>query len=258
MPARLLSFTSRVTDGKQACLKKVLVMISDEMLAQCQEMLGYKFKKIELLTQALTHTSAANTRRESNERMEFLGDAVLGFTICNILFRKYTDLDEGDMTKIKSAVVSRNTCNEIIRETELGMFVIMDRPVRSLRDVPDSIAACLIEAIIGAIYLDGGMRNAEKFIRTQFQPHIDQAMASSHQKNYKSLLQQHVQRLGNNPPEYVILDEQGPEHCKCFEIGIMIDGKHLACAWGRSKKLAEQAAAMRALVDMGIIDEDED
>lgn len=233
-------------------------MISDETLRDCQELLGYKFKNLELLGQALTHTSAANTRRESNERMEFLGDAVLGFSVCNIMFRKYADLDEGDMTKIKSAVVSRSTCNEIVRQSGLGMFVIMDRPVRSLGDVPDSIAACLIEAIIGAIYLDGGMRSAEKFIRTHFQPHIDQAMASSHQKNYKSLLQQYVQRVGNNPPEYVILDEQGPEHSKCFEIGILIDGKHLAGAWGRSKKLAEQAAARRALVDMGVISEDEE
>lgn len=233
-------------------------MISDEILADCQKTVGYNFKNLDLLRQALTHTSAAFTRQESNERMEFLGDAVLGFSICNILFRKYDDLDEGDMTKIKSAVVSRTTCNEIVRETGLGMFVIMDRPVHSMHDVPDSIAACLIEAIIGAIYLDGGMRSAEKFIRTFFQPHIDHAMSSSHQKNYKSLLQQKVQRVGNNPPEYVILDEQGPEHSKCFEIGILIDGKHFAGAWGKSKKLAEQAAAKRALVAMGIISEDEE
>ena len=233
-------------------------MISEEMLADCQNTLDYKFKNPELLTQALTHTSAAYTREESNERMEFLGDAVLGFVICSILFRKYKDLDEGDMTKIKSAVVSRATCNEVVRDSGLGMFVIMDRSVRSMHDVPDSIAACLVEALIGAIYLDGGMRSAEKFIRTHFQPHIDHAMSSSHQKNYKSLLQQHVQRVGNNPPEYVILDEQGPEHSKCFEIGILIDGKHLAGAWGKSKKLAEQAAARRALIEMGIIGEDEE
>ncbi len=228
------------------------------MLASCQELLGYKFKNTAILVQALTHTSAANTHRESNERMEFLGDAVLGFSVCGILFRKYADLDEGDMTKIKSSVVSRSTCNEIVRQSGLGMFVIMDRPIHSMQDLPDSIAACLIEAIIGAIYLDGGIRNAEKFIRANFQPYIDHAMSSAHQKNYKSLLQQHVQRIGNNPPEYVVLDEQGPEHSKCFEVGIMIDGKHFASAWGKSKKLAEQAAARRALLNMGVIGEEDE
>ena len=212
--------------------------------------LGYTFSSEELLTEALTHASSADHRLESNERMEFLGDAVLGYVVCAYLFRTFPDLLEGEMTKIKSAVVSRRQCAVISSNLKLVSMLNMGKGMTSREDVPESVAAAAYEAIIAAIFLDGGMASAEQFILKDMSPVIDDMAESTHQHNFKSVLQQYAQKNLPGNPSYKLLDEKGPDHAKCFEICAEIDGTRYPSAWARSKKQAEQDAAVLALKDL--------
>ena len=129
----------------------------------------------------------------------------------------------------------------------------MGKGVAKSGSLPQSVAAAVLESIIGAIYLDGGLEPARLFILKHVQPHIDEAMANEHQSNYKSLLQQYAQRHWGSTPAYIVLDEKGPDHSKCFEIGVVIDGRSFRTAWGMSKKESEQDAARLALEDLGLL-----
>src|SRR5437899_1968217 len=134
---------------------------STDVLEECQNALGYRFQSPELLKSALTHASSADTRVASNERMEFLGDAILGLVVCERLFRHFPEYLEGDLTKIKSVVVSRRTCAHISRQLNLGEFVFMGKGMSaSYAAVPTSVLADLFESLIAAIYLDGGLEPA--------------------------------------------------------------------------------------------------
>lgn len=225
---------------------------------RCQQIIEYTFSQPSLLHLALTHASVAATRLESNERLEFLGDAVLGLCVCEALYRNHADLLEGEMTKIKSTVVSRKTCAEVAREIGIADLLFLSGDMSDPARLPESVAAAVFESIIGAVYLDGGLEPARRFILAHLEDYIDEALNNSHQKNYKSVLQQYVQRNWAVTPEYVLLDEQGPDHSKCFEIAVSIDGKHFPSAWGRSKKDAEQAAALQALISLDVIVEEEE
>ncbi len=233
------------------------IMDQEAVVVKCQKIIDYQFKDVALLHKALTHASIAPTRLDSNERLEFLGDAILGMSICSSLFIDQKDLLEGEMTKIKSTVVSRKTCAEIVRGLRLEEMLFLSGDMSDPSQIPESVCAAVLESIIGAIYIDGGFEPANKFILQHMQPFIDEALANSHQQNFKSLLQQYAQKISSTTPEYILLDEQGPDHSKCFEIAIRIDGQNYHGAWGRSKKEAEQAAAMRALVELGLLDESE-
>ncbi len=224
----------------------------------CQNILNYEFKDVSLLHKALTHASVASTRQDSNERLEFLGDAVLGMCICSALYEAHDDMLEGEMTKIKSTVVSRKTCALIVRELKLEELLFLSGDMANPAMIPESICAGLLESLIGAIYIDGGYEPATEFIMRVMQPFIDEALGNSHQQNFKSVLQQHAQKLSSATPEYVLLDEQGPDHSKCFEIAIRMEGRDFPSAWGRSKKEAEQAAAKRALQELGLLAEEPD
>ena len=219
----------------------------------CQEVIGYSFQSPELLALALTHSSVAATRIESNERLEFLGDAVLGLVVCQDLYQRCDDLLEGQMTKIKSSVVSRRTCAEIAEQSGIAGLLFLGKGMPALADLPQSVTAAVFEAIVGAIYLDGGIEAARRFILANIGPFIDEAFATEHQWNYKSLLQQHSQRRWGVTPEYQLLDEKGPDHSKCFEVAVSIGGRHFSSAWGMSKKEAEQEAARRALHELGLM-----
>lgn len=232
--------------------------MTDQAVAQCQDIIEYQFREPDLLALALTHASLAPTRLESNERLEFLGDAVLGLVVCEALYLQNEDLLEGDMTKVKSSVVSRRTCAEIVRGLGLVQTLMLGGEMADPSRVPESVAAAVFESIIGAIYLDGGIDEARRFILHHVQDYIDECLSSDHQLNFKSMLQQHAQRISSAVPEYRLLDEQGPDHSKCFEICVSIDGTHYPSAWGPNKKAAEQAAARRALVEMGLVDENAD
>lgn len=222
------------------------------MVEKAAEVLGYRFKDASLLREALTHASVANDRLQSNERMEFLGDAILGFVVCEYLYNNFSDLLEGDLTKIKSAVVSRRVCAMISEETDMAGMLDLGKGMAGRSGLPSSVAAAVLESLIAAIYLDGGMEQARAFILKHMVPFIEEAAESAHQHNFKSVLQQHAQKHLPTNPTYVLLDEKGPDHCKCFEVCVEVDGRRCASAWANSKKEAEQNAALNALLELGL------
>jgi len=227
-------------------------------LDKCQELLQYRFDDLQLLDQALTHSSTALTRLDSNERMEFLGDAVLGLAVCTELFANHDDLTEGEMTKIKSLVVSRQICAEITDESGLGEFLSLGKGMAGGAGLPRSVAAAAFEAAIGAIYCDGGFDPAVEYILRMVRPKIEEAVEDEHKQNFKSMLQQVAQQRWGATPEYQMLDEKGPDHSKCFEIAVVVGSKCFPSAWGMNKKEAEQSAARRALVAMDLVEDDEE
>ncbi len=231
--------------------------MDDENLARCQEIAGYGFSNLDLLRQALTHSSVASSRAASNERLEFLGDAILGMLICDEIYRRSPKLLEGEMTKIKSLVVSRQTCARIADDCGLTGLLYLGKGIDASAGLPSSLGAAVFESLIGAIYLDGGVKAAREFVLGKMGQIIDEAMASSHQRNYKSVLQQYAQRHWNATPQYDLLDEQGPEHAKCFEVAVALNGQQYPSAWGNSKKEAEQKAALTALLSLGVLRERE-
>ncbi len=233
-------------------------MVSSDTIKTCEDLIGYSFSDPELLRCALTHASVAPTRLQSNERMEFLGDAVLGLIVCDELYRRAEGMFEGEMTKIKSSVVSRQTCAVMTEDLGLEEVLVLGKGMGRSTGLPTSILAAVLESVIGAIYLDGGLEAAREFVLRAVLPHIEEAIANEHQQNYKSLLQQHAQRLWGGTPEYQLMDEKGPDHSKCFEIAVTVEHRTLASAWGPSKKEAEQEAARRALIEIGVLEPDED
>jgi len=224
-----------------------------ETVQQIQQILDYTFKESQFLHEAFLHSSAAANRLHSNERMEFLGDSVLSLVICETLFKRFPHYLEGDLTKIKSRLVSRRTCAQIANRLELPGFMKVGKGMESTRAMSGSVAAASLESVIAAIYLDGGMAAAEAFILKVFESMIVKADAEQHQENFKSLLQQYCQREYKLTPMYELLDEKGPDHNKCFEVAVVINHHRYPGAWGVTKKEAEQQAAYKALVEMGLI-----
>jgi ribonuclease-3 len=220
---------------------------STDALEECQAALAYRFRQLELLRSALTHASGADTRLLSNERLEFLGDAVLGLVVCERLFQRFPDYLEGELTKIKSVVVSRRTCAHISRNLHLADFLYLGKGMSSHTTVPPSVLADVFESLVAAIYLDGGLEPAREFILKHMGPEIDQVAEGTHGGNYKSLLQQLAQREFGATPQYQLLDEKGPDHSKCFKIAAVLGRTPYPAAWGRNKKEAEQKAALNAL-----------
>jgi ribonuclease-3 len=221
-----------------------------DILEECQQAIGYQFRQLDLLRAALTHTSGASTRVASNERLEFLGDAVLGLVTCEQLFLRFPEYQEGDLTKIKSVVVSRRTCARISRLLHLGDYLFLGKGMNVHTDVPASLLADVYESVVGAIFLDGGLEPARTFILKYVGPEIEHVAEGAHGGNYKSFLQQVAQREFGATPQYHMLDEKGPDHSKCFKIAAVIGRHSYAAAWGRNKKEAEQKAAMNALAQI--------
>jgi ribonuclease III len=228
------------------------------MIDKVQEVLGYRFQNAELLKESLTHASLADHRLQSNERLEFLGDSVLGYVVCEYLFRQYPELHEGDMTKIKSAVVSRRACAKVSRAIGLDDFLNLGKGMSGRPSLPSSVAAAAVESVIAAIYLDGGIEPAKAFILEHMVPLIEAAAESAHHQNYKSALQQHAQQTSPHHPVYILLDEKGPDHAKCFEVCVEINGRRYPSAWANAKKEAEQRAAYNAMVELGEFSEIDD
>lgn len=229
----------------------------DTTLKNCQLRLGYKFKDPALLQAALTHSSSADHRRDSNERLEFLGDTVLGLVVCHTLFERLPEAQEGDLTKVKSAVVSRRICAEVGERIGLGEFLKLGQGMVNGEQLPRSLVAAALEAIIAAIYLDGGLDPAREFILRHMDEDIREASESEHQFNFKSQLQQHAQRAFGESPNYEMLDEKGPDHAKCFEVAVSVGRRQFTSAWGTSKKEAEQKAALVALRELGVLTDDD-
>jgi ribonuclease-3 len=221
-----------------------------DILERCQKAIDYRFRQPELLRAALTHTSGANTRAASNERLEFLGDSVLGLVCCEQLFLSYPDYHEGDMTKVKSLVVSRRSCALLSRTLGLGDFLFTGKGMDRREELPPNVLADVYEALVAAIYLDGGIEPAKAFILRWLSPVIDRVAAAAHAGNFKSLLQQLAQKQFGDTPRYHVLDEQGPDHNKCFKVAAEVARRHYVAAWGRNKKEAELKAAMNALAQI--------
>lgn len=219
-------------------------------LGRCERRIGYEFADKFLLQEALTHASGAEHRLASNERLEFFGDAILGVVVCELLYRQYPDYLEGDLTKIKSIVVSRQTCAKISEALGMQEFMILGKGMTTHPNVPPSLLADVFESLVAAIYLDGGSEAAREFVEKYIGPEVELAAGGELGGNYKSLLQQLAQREYGTTPTYQLLDEKGPDHSKCFKIAARLGGTRYQPAWGRNKKEAEQRAARNALSEI--------
>jgi len=229
-----------------------------QIAQRIEKALQYNFSDHTILQKALTHSSAASGKLDSNERLEFLGDSVLGMVICQALFERFPSYLEGDLTKIKSKLVSRKICSFLANQLDIDDLLDIGPGMKKSKALQGSISAATLEALIAAIYLDGGFEAAKDFILRIYAPLIEQSNANQHQENYKSLLQQHAQQNMNRSVGYEILDEKGPDHNKCFESAAVIDHKRYPGAWGTTKKEAQQSAAYNALVELGIINPQKD
>ncbi len=223
-----------------------------EELAELQKRIGHTFSDEALLRRALTHASVTDQRKDSNERLEFLGDAVLGLVCCELIYSLYPEFLEGEMTKIKSTVVSRQTCAAISCDLGLDTALTLGKGMQGFRTLPPSLAAATLESIVAAIYFDAGLEAVRAFLVPILTPLVHRAADSGHQENFKSVLQQYSQQRFGKSPSYHVLDEKGPDHSKCFEVGVEIDGRKFTSCWGASKKQAEQQAALNALGELGI------
>lgn len=228
--------------------------MTTEAREKAEKLLGHTFRNPNLLKESLTHSSIADNRLNSNERMEFLGDAVLDLIICEALYLRFPTLLEGDLTKIKSAVVSRRTCAEISKETGLIDLLIIGKGISSREQIPSSLAAAVYESIVAAVYLDGGFEVVKAYVLRTMNPKIDAIANDGAQQNYKAILQQHAQKILGATPQYELLDEKGPDHSKCFEVCVAVGHQRFTSAWGPNKKMAEQKAALLALEGLGVLD----
>ena len=223
------------------------VHIPDDTLAECEASIGYKFSDRNILKHSLTHSSIAPTRGQSNERLEFLGDAIMGAAVCEYLFESYPEYSEGELTRIKSAVVSRQTCANMSNALNFDRFLLLGKGLAIHERIPSSVLAAVFESIIAAIYLDGGWSAAQEFVLRTLREEVARVGKSTHGQNYKSQLQQIAQKNFGETPAYKMLDEKGPDHAKCFQIAAAIGSQMFPAAWGPSKKEAEQNAAQHAL-----------
>jgi ribonuclease-3 len=228
--------------------------MDEDVLRQIEQIIGYEFSDKDILVKALTHSSAVDNRLMSNERLEFLGDSVLAVVICQALFDNFSNYLEGDLTKIKSRLVSRETCAQISGRLGLQKYLKVGKGMVSNRALSGSLAAGVLETIIAAIHIDGGFDAARDFILRIYGSLIEGADAEQDHGNFKSLLQQYSQEEFNATPSYLLLDEKGPDHNKCFELEVTIEDRHFPSAWGSNKKEAEQKAAYNALVELGVLE----
>ncbi|MCI5872815.1 MAG: ribonuclease III [Roseburia sp.] len=219
-------------------------------LTELEEVIGYEFKQKGLLRQALTHSSFANEKHmkklSDNERLEFLGDAVLEVVSSEFLFQHYPKLPEGDLTKLRASIVCEPTLAMCTREIKLGKYLYLGKGENQTGGrTRKSILSDALEAVIGAIYLDGGFEPAQAFIHRFILTDIE------HKKLFydsKTILQEVVQGSYDEPLHYVLLAEEGPDHDKSFRVAAQIGDKRIGEGSGHTKKAAEQEAAYQALL----------
>ncbi len=220
-----------------------------------EKTIGYSFKNREYITTALTHSSYANENRLSgyayNERLEFLGDAVLGFIVGSYVFKHFPEIPEGELTKLRASVVCEAMLSKKARGIKLGEYLRLGKgeEMTGGRDRV-SVLADAFEALIGAIYMDGGIECAEKFVLCQLENEIKVMRTEFKKLDSKTNLQEIIQRDSKIPLEYKIIDEKGPAHNKVFSASVSHGGKVLGVGSGASKKEAEQAAAQQALIKL--------
>ncbi len=221
--------------------------MEQDRIAGCQEAIGVAFDDPAWLDKALTHSSNRSDLGLSNERMEFLGDAILGMVVSEHLFNKYQGHTEGELTAVKSIVVSQRILARQSRALGLDRFLSVGRGMSRGRRLPNSVVANVFEALIAAIYLDRGLEPAREFILRNLEGEIDDAERTKQHKNFKSVLQQLVQSRRGCTPTYRVIEESGPDHAKSFRVVTVIEGVEHGTGWGRNKKEAEQHSARETL-----------
>lgn len=217
-----------------------------------EDVLKYKFKNKSLLKRALTHSSFAYERNMNpqfnNERLEFLGDAVLQIVISDYLFHEYKKMNEGDLTRLRASIVCEPTLAIVAREIELGECIVLGKgEARTGGHDRESILADSFEAVLGAIYLDGGLEVARTFVLNLFAPHIGTFSNNVSVQDYKTRIQELIQKTDKSPIKYITVEESGPDHDKTFTVHLSHGNKILGEGTGKSKKDAEQQAAKIAL-----------
>ena len=221
----------------------------EKNLQKLEDSIGYTFKNKSLLENALTHTSYANEHKiSSNEKLEFLGDSILEFISSKYIYNNYPKLKEGEMTKVRATVVCEDSLHKIAQKHNFSDFLFVGKSEQlhqGNRKV--AIMADSVEAIIAAMYFDGGLNEAEKFIVNNLKDEIEIATKNVGIKDHKTILQEKLQEHGNVSIKYDIISESGPDHNKTFVAQVKLDGKVLANGTGKTKKQAEQEAARKAL-----------
>src|SRR5262245_15546164 len=252
VPSTAAEEAKRIIDGHREDVGSRVVRLRDEF-GDLQQRVGYTFRDRGLLEHALTHKSRAAEDASGgvadNESLEFLGDAVLGLVVADVLFRKYPDFNEGQKSKIKASVVSTQSLARHAEQIQLGEHLLLGRGEEKTGGrFKQALLADAYEALIAAIYLDGGLPAAAAFLERELTDAIElgggQAIVGL---DYKSALQERLQALGRQLPEYRVAAESGPDHRKLFMIEVVVDGEVLGRATGRAKKEAEQEAAKEAL-----------
>lgn len=213
--------------------------------------IGYAFQNKKLLQQAFTHRSYYNEHRDQiddhNERLEFLGDSILGLLISDYLYHHLPSQAEGELSRLRAHLVEAGSCARLLQQLELGDFVQLGRGERMNEGRGrETILADLFEALLGAVYLDGGMEAAQKFFWGHFKQEIEKNLAHP-ARNWKAELQDYSQKKYQRPPIYKVVREEGPDHSKMFVVAAHIDDKEMGQGTGSSKKEAEQAAAQDAI-----------
>ncbi|QQR80959.1 MAG: ribonuclease III [Deltaproteobacteria bacterium] len=223
-----------------------------DQLKKLEGLLGYRFKKKELLNRAITHKSFANENKmppeEHNERLEFLGDAVLELTVSELLVNKYPTFSEGKLSKLRAAIVNEKQLAHIARDFRLGEFLLLGKGEEQTGGrEKDSLLADAFEAILGAIYQDRGFSKSIDFVHKHYENLLGDQSPENFFKDYKTDLQEKSQELYHSVPRYRLAKESGPDHDKVFDVELYIRQELMGRGVGRNKKEAEQQAAKEAL-----------
>ena len=230
-------------------------MNEEKLMEELQQMMGYRFRDRSLLYEALSHSSFANESRKGtpcNERLEFLGDSVLSIVVSEHIFRHFKHIPEGELTKLRASLVCESTLYEFSKRIKLGEHIFLGKGEEQTggRTRP-SIVSDAFEAVIAAVYLDGGLEAARGYV-TSFLPRDLAPLGGKQLHDYKTELQEVIQRNPEEKVEYYLKDEKGPDHDKQFTVQVKLNSNVIGEGVGRSKKAAEQAAAREALRLMGI------
>jgi len=226
-------------------------------LRALENRIAYSFRRPALLDQALKHRSHvyahAGEGIASNERLEFLGDAVLDLIVTEHLYRRYPDRREGDLTQVKSLLVSKTILADTARAIQIGDYLHLSKEESHAGGrARTSILGDAFEAVLGAVYLDGGLAAAEAFVDRHLLSSLDDITSDGNHLNFKSTLLEHTQSEGQGHPRYLVHAEEGPDHRKTFTVEVLVEGDRLGLGRGRSKKEAQQMAAREALTKLGV------
>jgi len=223
----------------------------DSQLRRLQRLLGYHIRNGDVFAQALLHRSFLQRLPESthsNERLEFLGDSILNLVVADYLYHRFPHAEEGELTKIRSRLVNRKALSAYAKAIHLSDFILMSpSAAQSIGKGYDAITADTFEAIIAAIYLDGGIQAAREFVERQVLAAVKKGAVVTADENYKSMLLEYAQSQGIGAPRYHIFKEEGPDHDRTFTVDVMLNNVRHGRGTGKNKKEAEQAAASEAL-----------